>query len=118
PFPLMERPPMFDEALGVTSYLFETTPWPPDMRCYGQVSQPVVGPPLLAVLPLPWFQTMSGNTAKVDVLVESNIENREWPERVSVIVRDDVMASVFGYLSSGDLSAAARVTDTAVKYLY
>ena len=35
-----------------------------------------------------------------------------------MVVRDNLMGSVFGYLGAGDLSAAAQVVETAVDLLY
>ncbi len=113
--------PLVDTALGVTAYLYGSGPWHDGGRYYGLVRHPPAGPPLLAVLPVPWHQIDFSGDALVDVVVDSsdaNLPRREWPVRVSVVVRDNVMASVFGYLSSGDLPAAERVAGTAVDFLY
>jgi hypothetical protein len=115
------KQPMVDGRLSVTSYLYDGGPWQDGGRYYGLVAQPPAGPPLLAVLPLPWHQTDFSGDALVDVIVDARdakAKGREWPLRVSVVVRDNVMASVFGYLSSGDLPAAGRVAETAVDFLY
>jgi hypothetical protein len=120
------NPPNFDPALGVTSYLFAQGPWEEGARYYAVVRTPPAGPPLLAVLPIPWFQADATGGATVDLLVDaSDIPQRrdwdlsrpEWPVRVSVVVRDHLMAAVFGYLTSGDLPAAAQVVETAVDRL-
>jgi hypothetical protein len=110
--------PEHDASLNVTSYLYDSSMWKEGDPCYGLVSHPPAGPPVLTVMPMPWRQTGSGGYAQVDVLIESKPEDREWPVRVSVVIRDNIMASVFGYLSSGDLPAAGRVTETALTYLY
>ena len=115
-------PPIVDGPLSVTAYLFGQGPWQDAGRYYGLVARPPAGPPLLAVLPMPWHQTDFSGDALVDVIVDARdakAKGREWPLRVSVVVRDNVMASVFGYLSSGDLPAAGRVAETqAVDLLY
>jgi hypothetical protein len=114
--------PMVDGPLSVTGYLFGPGPWQDGGRYYGLVAKPPAGPQLLAVLPLPWHQIDFSGDALVDVMVDSRdakAKGREWPLRVSVVVRDNVMASVFGYLSSGDLPAAGRVVEEqAVDMLY
>jgi hypothetical protein len=113
--------PIVDGRLSVTAYLFGPGPWQDAGRYYGLVAKPPAGPPLLAVLPLPWHQADFSGNALVDVIVDARdarAKGREWPLRVSVVVRDNVMASVFGYLSSGDLPAAGRVAETAVDMLY
>jgi len=110
--------PEHDASLNVTSYLYDSSKWKAEDRCYGLVTHPPAGPPVLSVMPMPWRQTGSGGYAQVDVLIETKPEDRERPVRVSVVIRDNIMASVFGYLSSGDLPAAGRVTETAVNYLY
>lgn len=114
--------PIVDARLSVTAYLFGPGPWQDGERYYGLVAKPPAGPPLLAVLPLPWHQADFSGNALVDVIVDSRdakAKGREWPLRVSVVVRDNVMASVFGYLSSGDLPAAGRVVEEqAVDMLY
>src|SRR5439155_22260829 len=100
---------------------FEQGPWQDGGRYYGLVARPSAGPPLLAVLPLPWHQADFSGSAAVDVIVDARdagTKGREWPLRVSVVVRDNIMASVFGYLSSGDLPAAGVVAETAVDMLY
>jgi len=120
------NPPNFDPALALTSYLFAQGPWEEGARYYAVVRTPPAGPPLLAVLPIPWFQADATGGATVDLLVDaSDIAQRrdrdlsgpEWPVRVSVVVRDHLMAAVFGYLTSGDLPAAAQVVETAVDRL-
>jgi hypothetical protein len=113
--------PIVDGQLGVTAYLYDRGPWQDGGRYYGLVDRPPAGPPLLAVLPVPWHQTDFSGDALVDVIVDAHdvrAKAQEWPLRVSVVVRDNVMASVFGYLSSGDLPAAGRVAETAVDFLY
>jgi hypothetical protein len=114
--------PIVDARLSVTGYLFGQGPWQDGGRYYGLVEKPPAGPPLLAVLPLPWHQIDFSGDALVDVIVDARdarTKGREWPLRVSVVVRDNVMASVFGYLSSGDLPAAGRVVEEqAVDMLY
>ncbi|PYQ10752.1 MAG: hypothetical protein DMF80_23415 [Acidobacteria bacterium] len=114
--------PMVDGRLSVTSYLFEQGPWHDGGRYYGLMRQAPAGSPLLAVLPLPWRQADLTGPGLVDVVVDAHETRakgrREWPVRISVVVRDNVMASVFGYLAAGDLPTAARVTETAVDMLY
>jgi hypothetical protein len=111
--------PEFDRQLNVTEYLYDSGQWNQgDDRCYGLVDHPSLGAPILMVMPMPWRQTAAGGSAEVDVLLESKAGDREWPVRVSLVVRDNIMSSVFGYLSSGDLPAAGRVTDTAINYLF
>jgi hypothetical protein len=120
PYPKSKQP-MVEGRLSVTAYLYNGGPWQDGGRYYGVVAQPPAGPPLLAVLPVPWHQTDFSGDALVDVIVDARdarAKGREWPLRVSVVVRDTVMASVFGYLSSGDLPAAGRVAETAVDFLY
>lgn len=104
--------PMFDPALNVTSYLYDSAKWNQGDRCYALTGN------LLAVMPVPWRQTAAGGNAEVDVMLEATPDDHEWPVRMSVVVRDNIMSSVFGYLSSGDLPAAGRVTDTAIHYLF
>jgi hypothetical protein len=120
------NPRNFDPALGVTSYLFGRGPWEEGVRYYAFVRMPPAGPPLLAVLPIPWFQADATGGAIVDLLVDASdirqrrdgdLSRHQWPVRVSVVVRDHVMAAVFGYLTSGDLPAAAQVVETAVDRL-
>ena len=117
-----DRPgPEVDSRLAVTAYLFGNGPWQYGSRYYGLVGKPPAGPPLLAVLPLPWDQADFSGQALVDVIVDARdakAERRQWPLRVSVVARDNIMASVLGYLSSGDLPAAGRVAETAVDLLY
>jgi hypothetical protein len=116
-----ETQPFLEGRLSVTAYLYDRGPWQDGSRCYGLVADPPAGPPLLAVLPLPWHQTDFSGDALVDVIVDARdarAKGREWPLRVSVVARDNVMAAVFGYLSSGDLPAAGRVAETAVDMLY
>jgi hypothetical protein len=64
---------------------------------------------------------MSGD-APADVLVDARAaregETREWPVTMSIVVRDNVMGPVIGYLTGGDLPAAARIVETAVDLLY
>ena len=57
---------------GRTAYLFEQGPWQPQGRYYGLVPRPAAGPPLLAVLPLPWNQADMNGAAAVDVLVDAS----------------------------------------------
>lgn len=113
--------PLHDGALGVTAYLYEQGPWQDGQRYFGLVRQPPSGPALLAVLPLPWHQADMSGDAAVDVLVDASGAGTsgrpEWPVTVSVVVRDNVMGPVFGYLSSGDLPSAAQVVETAVDRL-
>jgi len=110
--------PEFDPDLSVTEYLYDSGQWKEGERCYGLVHHLSARVPILMVMPMPWRQTAAGGSAEVDVLLEPKPDDREWPVRVSVVVRDNIMSSVFGYLSSGDLPAAGRVTDTAVNYLF
>jgi hypothetical protein len=113
--------PMVDVQLRVTSYLYDEGPWQYGDQYYSLLTRPPAGPPLLAVLPIPWNQADFSGKALVDVIVDgrdAEAKGPEWPLRVSVVVRDRVMASVLGYLSSGDLTTAGRVAETAVNFLY
>jgi hypothetical protein len=107
---------------ALASYLFIQGSWQDGDRYYGLVPRPPAGPPLLAVLPVPWPQVDMSGAAPLDVLLDTRDADaagrQEWPVRVSVVVRDNVMASVLGYLASGDLPAAAQVVETAVDLLY
>ena len=107
---------------GLTSYLFGPGAWALGDRAYALVRRPPAGPPLLAVLPLPWSQADMSGDAPADVLVDARAalegETREWPVTMSIVVRDNVMGPVIGYLTGGDLPAAARIVETAVDLLY
>lgn len=118
PRPDGRHQPEFDPALHVTQYLYDSQEWNEGDRCYGLVEGRFVEVPVLAVMPMPWRQTAADGYANLDILLKVRRDDREWPVRASIVVRDNIMASVFGYLSSGDLPAARRVTDTAVNYLF
>ena len=113
---------MVDEHSGVTAYLYDQGPWQEGERYYGLVRNAPAGTALLAVLPMPWRQADWTGPGLVDVVVDARDArakgHRQWPVRISVVVRDNVMASVFGYLASGDLPASALVAETAVDLLY
>jgi hypothetical protein len=111
--------PLLDEALGVAAYLYGPGPWQEGQRYYAVIRKPPSGPALLATLPLPWHQADMSGDAAVDVLVDTSAEDNvgDWPVTVSVVVRDNIMGSVFGYLSAGDLPSAAKIVPTAVTLL-
>jgi hypothetical protein len=114
--------PMVDLGLGVSAYLYERGPWQDGNRYYGLARPAGSDPPVLAVLPMPWHQADLSGDAPVDVTVTAEAARgegrREWPVRVSVVVRDNVLASVFGYLTAGDLPTANRIVESAVDLLY
>lgn len=74
----------------------------------------VPGGPWVAALPLPWSSTLaeSASPARLDVVLHRPLGARD-PEatRLRVILRDDVVSTLLGYLQSGRLTAVAALRE-------
>lgn len=71
-------------------------------------------PTQYCVLPIPWMVVDIGENAVVEVLiyhvaVESSKIDSGY--RLSVVVRDNLLGSILGYLGSGNLPTAAKIMD-------
>ncbi|MGH8108564.1 MAG: hypothetical protein ACREO1_07595, partial [Arenimonas sp.] len=70
----------------------------------------------LLSLPTPWLDLYRGVESVVEIVVQEPV--REFDFATSIAVRDERLGILLGFLSSGAMPAAKKITDTAVELLF
>ena len=93
------EPPYFGEGFNKRYYMFIQGADIPTQYC---------------ILPIPWMDLYNEQDAVVEALIYHDVVESskiDSGHRLSVVVRDNLLGSILGYLSSGNLSSAAKIME-------
>jgi hypothetical protein len=117
PIPLYDRDPnraVYRVILGPTAVSGATLLHPVLPRHFVVVTQPQRLE--LLSLPIPWAQIRSGRQAVVEIIVQQTALPSEFVS--SIGVRDEQLAVLLGFLSTGALNAVQEIAESAKDLLY
>jgi hypothetical protein len=117
PIPLYDRDPnraVYRVILGPTAVSGATLLQPVLPRHFVVVTQPQRLE--LLSLPIPWAQIRSGRQAVVEIIVQQTALPSEFVS--SIGVRDEQLAVLLGFLSTGALNAVQEIAESAKDLLY